>query len=70
MVRTDVLIRKANGWKLVEAKCSSSVNEKHYQDISIQYYVLKKIGIKVCEAVITHLNTDFIYNVKIKIMII
>lgn len=66
LVRTDVLIRKANGWKLVEAKCSPSVTEKHYQDISIQYYVLKKIGIKVSEAVITHLNTDFIYNVKDK----
>jgi len=24
LVRTDVLIRKTNGWKLVEAKCSSS----------------------------------------------
>ena len=62
LVRTDVLIRKADGWKLVEAKCSSSVNEKHYQDISIQYYVLKNLNIKVSEAVIAHLNTDFIFN--------
>ena len=62
LVRTDVLIRKADGWKLVEAKCSSSLNEKHYQDISIQYYVLKNLNIKVSEAVIAHLNTDFIFN--------
>ncbi|MDB2697518.1 DUF2779 domain-containing protein, partial [Alphaproteobacteria bacterium] len=62
LVRTDVLIRKKNGWKLVEAKCSSSVNENHQNDIAIQYYVLKNLNIKVCEAVIAHLNTDFIFN--------
>ena len=62
LVRTDVLIRKSNGWKLVEAKCSSSVNEKHHNDIAIQYYVLKNLNIKVCEAVIAHLNRDFIFN--------
>ena len=62
LVRTDVLIRKNNGWKLVEAKCSSSVNENHHNDIAIQYYVLKNLNIKVCEAVIAHLNTDFIFN--------
>ena len=62
LVRTDVLIRKSNGWKLVEAKCSSSVNENHHNDIAIQYYVLKNLNIKVCEAVIAHLNTDFVFN--------
>jgi hypothetical protein len=62
LVRTDVLIRKTNGWKLVEAKCSSSVKDNHYNDIAIQYYVLKNLNIKVCEAVIAHLNTDFIFN--------
>ena len=62
LVRTDVLIRKSNGWKLVEAKCSSSVNENHRNDIAIQYYVLKNLNIKVSEAVIAHLNTDFVFN--------
>ena len=42
LVRTDVLIRKPNGWKLIEAKCSASVTESHKQDIAIQYFVLKE----------------------------
>ena len=27
LVRTDVLIRKSNGWKLVEAKCSHQLTK-------------------------------------------
>ena len=40
----------------------SSVNEEHHNDIAIQYYVLKNLNIKVCEATIAHINTDFIYE--------
>ena len=62
LVRTDVLIRKPNGWKLIEAKCSASVKESHKQDIAIQYFVLKNSNIKITEAVITHLNKEFYYK--------
>ena len=62
LVRTDVLIRKADGWKLVEAKCSSSVNEKHYQDISIQYYVLSSCDINITCAKLIYPDGEFIYQ--------
>ena len=62
LVRTDVLIRKDKGWKLIEVKCSSSVTENHKQDIAIQYYVLKNSDVKITEATITHFNKEFNYK--------
>ena len=47
-VRTDVLIRKENGWELLEAKSSISQKKEHTSDISIQSFIvrecLNKIG--------------------------
>jgi CRISPR/Cas system-associated exonuclease Cas4 (RecB family) len=64
LVRTDVLIRKNNGWKLIEAKSSQSLQEHHLQDIAIQYYVLNNLNVLITEATIAHINKDFIYEGK------
>ena len=61
LVRTDVLIRKNNGWQLIEAKSSQSLAEHHLQDIAIQYYVLNNLNVLITEATIAHINKDFIY---------
>ena len=64
LVRTDALIRKNNGWKLIEAKSSQSLQEHHLQDIAIQYYVLNNLNVLITEATIAHINKDFIYEGK------
>ena len=64
LVRTDVLIRKSNGWKLIEAKSSQSLQEHHLQDIAIQYYVLNNLNVLISETTIAHINKDFIYEGK------
>ena len=64
LVRTDVLIRKNNGWQLIEAKSSQSLEEHHLQDIAIQYYVLNNLNVLITEATIAHINKDFIYEGK------
>mgnify|MGYP000179596623 CR=1 FL=1 len=64
LVRTDVLIRKNNGWQLIEVKSSQSLEEHHLQDIAIQYYVLNNLNPLITEATIAHINKDFIYEGK------
>ena len=62
-------IKQSNKVKIISSPIIGKIlkKQKGYAffskiDISIQYYVLKNLNIKVCEAVIAHLNTDFILN--------
>ena len=41
-VRTDVLIRKKNGWELLEAKSSTRLKDEHIPDISIQSFIVRE----------------------------
>ena len=63
-IRTDVLIRKKDGWELLEAKSSTSLKSEHIPDISIQSFIvrecLKKIGQKLISCKLIHINKDFV----------
>lgn len=62
-VRTDVLIRKKNGWELLEAKSSTRLKDEHIPDISIQSFIvrecLKQIGHNLISCKLIHINKDF-----------
>ena len=62
-VRTDVLIRKENGWELLEAKSSTKIKDEHIPDISIQSFIvrkwLKQIGQDLISCKVIHINKDF-----------
>ena len=65
-VRTDVLIRKENGWELLEAKSSTKVKKEHKPDISIQSFIvrecLNQIGHKLISCKLIHINNKFILD--------
>ena len=62
-VRTDVLIRKKDGWELLEGKSSTKFKDEYIPDISIQSFIvrecLKKIGHKLISCKLIHINKDF-----------
>ena len=62
-VRTDVLIRKENGWELLEAKSSTEIKYEHYPDISIQSFIVRKclreFGQELVSCKVIHINKDF-----------
>ena len=66
LVLTDVLIRKKNGWELLEAKSSSELKPQHIEDTSIQSFVVKKcmkeLGTNLVSVKLIHINKDFIYK--------
>ena len=65
-VRTDVLIRRQNGWELLEAKSSTSKKKEHIPDISIQSFIvrqcLNQIGHDLISCKLIHINNSFILD--------
>ena len=66
LVKTDVLIRKKNGWELLEAKSSTRLKEEHIPDIAIQSFIvkecMKRLGANLTSIKLIHINKDFTYK--------
>jgi len=67
-VRVDVLIRKQNGWELLEAKASTKLKPEHIPDVSIQSFIvrkcLKELGHDLTSIKLIHVNGNFIFEKK------
>ena len=61
LVRVDVLMPEADGWRMIEVKASTSVKEYHVLDCAIQDWVLRYSGINVTGVSLAHINNRFIY---------
>ena len=64
LVRADILIRKKNGWELLEAKASTRLKSEHIPDIAIQSFIVKKcmkqFGHDLISIKLIHVNGNFI----------
>ena len=63
----DILHKNGDGWDIVEVKSSTSVHDIYVEDVSYQYYVLKKCGINVKKAFIMYVNTGYVRHGKLDI---
>lgn len=61
LVRVDVLMPDADGWRIIEIKASTSVKEYHVLDCAIQEWVLRNCGINVTRVSLAHINNRFVY---------
>jgi len=61
LVRVDVLMPDADGWRIIEVKASTSVKEYHVLDCAIQDWVLRNTGIDVTAVSLAHINNRFVY---------
>lgn len=65
-VRVDVLERlPRNRWGLREVKSSTKVKDHYYDDVALQLFVLKGIGLNVSSAELIHVNNQYIRQGKI-----
>ena len=62
LVRADVLLRKNDGWELLEAKSSTKLKDEHIDDIAIQSYIIKSSGIKINSVKLIHIDNEFTYE--------
>jgi CRISPR/Cas system-associated exonuclease Cas4 (RecB family) len=61
LVRVDVLIRRPNGWEMIEVKSSTKLKDEHIEDAAVQTYIAQACGIDVLKTHIAHINNSFIY---------
>ena len=62
LIRADVLIRDREKWQLIEVKSSTSLQNDHLKDATIQAFVIKNSGVILSAIKIAHINNQFIYN--------
>ena len=55
----DILIKKGNCYEIYEVKSSTKVKDIYIEDISYQYYVLKKLGLNIKKACIVYINSFY-----------
>ena len=56
----DLLKKENNNYEIYEVKSSTEIKDIYLDDISYQYYVLKKLKLNVISAFIVHINKDYI----------
>jgi hypothetical protein len=63
-VRVDVLERMDNGgWRILEIKSSSKLDEHHKDDVAIQYLVLKGCEVDVRSVELGHADKEYVRDV-------
>jgi len=60
-VRTDVLSREHDRYRLTEVKASTQVKGYYYNDVAIQRWVIEGAGYPLKSTIVSHIDDQFIY---------
>ena len=61
VVKTDILRRKENRWRLVEVKSTTDLKEHHTEDVAIQSYAVSRSGVDVGSVWLAHINRNYVF---------
>ena len=61
-VRSDLLFRKRNRYRINEVKASTQVKSYHYNDVAIQQWVIEGAGFPVKSVILSHVDNQFVYQ--------
>ena len=61
LVRADLLVPEASGYRLVEVKSSTSVKDYHLEDITVQTWVIQQAGLVPSRCMVAHIDNSFVY---------
>ncbi len=68
IVRPDILMKKPNGtWDVIEVKSGSKIDSIYYDDLSIQYFVLKNYGLQMSQALLSIINPTYRRKAKLNL---
>ena len=59
-ILVDILVKSQGGWRLIEVKSTSQVKDQNRWDLALQLYVLRGAGIVIEDAVLLHMNSDYV----------
>ena len=62
LIRADVLLPTADGYRMTEVKSSTVVKQYHVDDCAVQAWVLKQNNIQVASVELAHIDKTFVYR--------
>eukprot|EP01037_Dinobryon_pediforme_P014554 gene14554-14677_t len=62
LVRVDLLLPEADGWRICEVKSTASVKPYHLGDLATQVWVAVGAGLTVSRACVQHIDSRFRYD--------
>lgn len=66
-VKCDILHHGSDGWEIYEVKSSTSAEEYHLNDVSVQYYVISGTGLPLAKAFLVHINKNYVRHGEIEV---
>jgi uncharacterized protein DUF2779 len=61
LIRADLLLPDAGGFRMAEVKSSTGVKDYHLADAAIQAWVCRQAGLPISGVEIAHIDTGFVY---------
>jgi hypothetical protein len=59
-ILVDILVRGQSGWRLIEVKSTTKVEDEHLWDVAVQAYVLRGAGLPLEDACLQHVNNEYV----------
>jgi hypothetical protein len=66
-VKCDILHLGSDGWAIYEVKSSAKAEEYHFNDVSVQYYVVSGTGLPVAKTFLVHINKNYVRHGEIEV---
>jgi uncharacterized protein DUF2779 len=66
-VKVDILRKTKNGWEIYEVKGSTGIKDVYYDDVAIQYFVLKGSGLEISKTFLVHINNQYVRQGEIEV---
>ncbi len=58
--KADILVKKAEGWHLIEVKSSTSIDDNHIEDVALQYHVFQSAGYDIARCYLVLINNKYV----------
>ncbi len=59
-VQVDILVRGQSGWRLIEVKSTTKLEDDHLWDVAVQAFVLRGAGYQLEDACLLHVNNQYV----------
>jgi hypothetical protein len=59
-ILVDILVRGHSGWRLIEVKSTTQVEDEHLWDVAVQAFVLRGVGFQLEDACLLHVNNQYV----------
>ena len=59
-IKADIMKKGDDGWEIYEVKSATSMKDLYYQDVGVQYHVLKGSGLPISKASVVFINNQYV----------